>query len=183
MTDLVILDRDGVINIDSVEFIRSPQQWNPMPGSLEAIAALHQSGIRVAVATNQSGVARGLLSEAELAAIHAHMQEMAAGAGGALAGIFFCPHHPSEDCACRKPKPGLIRRIEKTLGLSAQGAPFIGDSLRDLEAARAGGCRPILVRSGNGERTLKKIRGQSEWQHLEVCDDLAAAAQLVLNGP
>jgi len=182
MTGLVILDRDGVINWDSKEFIRSPEQWQPLSGSLEAIAALHRGGFSVAVATNQSGVARGLLSEADLNAIHARMQEAVADAGGKLAGIFFCPHHPKAGCECRKPKLGLIRRIEQDLSLSAKDAPFIGDSLRDLQAARAGGCRPILVQSGNGARTLGEIGHLPEWHTLEVCDDLADAAQRLLNG-
>ncbi len=183
MTGIVILDRDGVINADSKEFIRSPEQWKPLSGSLEAIAALHQSGLLVAVATNQSGVARGLLSEDDLNAIHDHMRKSVTDAGGALAGIFFCPHHPEAGCECRKPKPGLIRRIEESLGISAKGAPFIGDSLRDLESARAGGCRPILVQSGNGARTLENIGDLPEWQDLEVCSDLADAAQRLLSNP
>lgn len=178
---LLILDRDGVINEDSPDFIRSIEQWRPLPGALEAIAKLHQNGVAVAVASNQSGVGRGLFSAADLEAIHRHMRERIRAAGGELAGIFHCPHLPDAGCDCRKPRPGLLHQLERTLGLSVRGAPMIGDNARDLEAARAAGCRPILVRTGNGINTSAQLRDDPQWRQLEVYDNLAAAADALLS--
>lgn len=169
----VILDRDGVINHDSDAFIRAPEQWHPIPGSLEAIAALTHEGWRVTVATNQSGIARGLLDEPTLERIHARLQAAVAAAGGRIEAIAYCPHGPDADCACRKPRPGLYRQLAERLGAGLQGVPVIGDSQRDLEAARAVGARPILVRTGKGERTLAAGEGRIE----EVYPDLAQAAR------
>jgi len=152
---LVILDRDGVINEDSDAFIKSPEEWRPIPGSLEAIARLHQAGYRVVVATNQSGLARGLFDLATLHRIHARMVRSVQAHGGHLEAIFFCPHGPDDDCACRKPRPGLLLEAARRLDRSLAGVPMVGDSLRDLQAARAAGARPVLVRSGKGERTLE----------------------------
>lgn len=168
---LVVLDRDGVINRESAAFIRSPAEWIPLPGSLAAIAALTRAGFRVVVATNQSGVARGLFTPATLDEIHARMNAAVEAAGGRLDGIFFCPHGPDEGCDCRKPLPGLLRQIEARFGQSLAGRPVIGDSRRDLEAGAAVGARLILVRTGNGRRTEAGWTGP-----LEVYDDLAAAA-------
>lgn len=175
---IVVLDRDGVINRDSPDFIRSPAEWQPLPGSLAAIAALGAAGIPVVVASNQSGVGRGLFDLATLAAIHARMTAAVREAGGELAGIFFCPHHPDEDCDCRKPRPGLLRRIERELNCTLAGQPAIGDSLRDLEAAVAVGARPVLVRTGNGAGCEAEARRQ--WPDLPVHDDLAAAVAALL---
>ena len=172
---LVVLDRDGVINRESDAFIRSPAEWIPLPGSLEAIAALSRAGFQVVVATNQSGVARGLFTPATLEAIHARMAAAVDAAGGRLAGIFFCPHGPDDGCDCRKPRPGLLHQIEACFGQSLAGRPVIGDSRRDLEAGAAVGGRLILVRTGNGHRTEAGWTGP-----LEVYDDLAAAAAALI---
>lgn len=173
---LVVLDRDGVINEDSDEFIKSPEEWRPIPGSLEAIARLHQAGVRVAVVTNQSGVGRGLYSEETLAAIHARMSQAVEAVGGRLAGIFYCPHRPDAGCACRKPKTGLLDRLEQALALPVIGEPFVGDRLSDLDAARAVGARAVLVRTGVGELTLRAIGDRVA----EVYPDLAAAVRTFL---
>lgn len=175
---LVVLDRDGVINEDSEHFIRSVDEWRPIPGSLEGIALLHRAGVRVAVVTNQSGVGRGLYGEDALAAIHARMIAEVEAAGGALAGIYYCPHRPDEGCECRKPKPGLLRRLERELGLPVAGAPFIGDRLTDVEAARAVGARPVLVRTGVGAQTALALAPE-----VEVYADLRAAARAILGLP
>lgn len=174
---LVILDRDGVINEDSDDFIKTLDEWIPIPGSIEAIARLSQHGFTVAIATNQSGIGRGIIDLDDLEAIHNHLNELVENAGGKIAGIFYCPHHPDDDCECRKPKPGLITAIEAEFGQSALGAWTIGDSLRDLEAGEAKGCIPVLVRTGKGERTLAKINADNlpEWRGLRVFADLAAA--------
>jgi len=151
---LIILDRDGVINFDSVQFIKSPDEWKPIPGSLEAIARLTREGWRVVVATNQSGLARGLFEMVTLNAIHAKMHKAAAQAGGRIEAVFYCPHSAEMDCGCRKPKPGLYDEIAARYGRELGGVPVIGDSLRDLLAASAVGARPILVKTGKGEKTL-----------------------------
>lgn len=170
---LVLLDRDGVINEDSGEFIKSVAEWRPIAGSLEAIAALHRAGFAVVVVTNQSGVGRGLYSEQTLREIHEHMQAEIERAGGALAGIYYCPHVPDAGCECRKPKPGLLRRVERELGCSLAGVPFIGDRPSDIEAADVVGARPVLVRTGTGAATERALMGRT----LEVFDDLARAAR------
>ncbi|MFN3544146.1 MAG: D-glycero-beta-D-manno-heptose 1,7-bisphosphate 7-phosphatase [Thiobacillus sp.] len=151
---LIILDRDGVINFDSAQFIKSPDEWKPIPGSLEAIARLTHEGWRVVVATNQSGLARGLFEMATLNAIHAKMHKAVAQAGGRIEAVFFCPHGADMNCDCRKPKPGLFDEIAARYGRDLQGVPAIGDSLRDLQAAASVGARPMLVRTGKGEKTL-----------------------------
>jgi len=181
---LVILDRDGVINEESDDFIRSVDEWVPIPGSIEAIADLSRAGYRVAIATNQSGLGRGLFSRDDLEAIHTRLRQRVAEKGGSIAGIFYCPHIPGEGCACRKPATGLLHAIEDTLGESASGAAFIGDSLRDLQAARAFSCAAMLVRTGNGSATLAALQsGEAQldaWEALPVFDDLAAAARSIL---
>jgi D-glycero-D-manno-heptose 1,7-bisphosphate phosphatase len=174
---LVMLDRDGVINEDRVEFIRSPEDWRPLPGSLEAIARLHRAGFLVTVVTNQSGVGRGLFSETVLHSIHARMRAAVEAAGGALAGIYYCPHLPEALCECRKPQPGMLRRLARELGRDVRGAPLIGDRPADLLAAQAVGARPILVRTGSGEATLAALAGHTP---IEVYEDLAAAAAALL---
>lgn len=150
----VILDRDGVINQDSDSFIRSPDEWLPIPHSLEAIARLTCSGFRVAVLTNQSGIARGLFDLDTLERIHARMRAATAAAGGRIDAIFYCPHGPDDDCACRKPKTGLFANFAREFGTKLQGIPAIGDSMRDLRAAESVGADPILVRTGKGQQTL-----------------------------
>jgi len=153
---LIILDRDGVINYDYDQFIKSPEEWKPLPGSLEAIARLSQADYRVVVATNQSGVGRGLFDMPTLNAIHDKMLKAAAHAGGRIDAIFFCPHTPEAGCSCRKPKSGMIEEIATRYNTDLKDVPAIGDSLRDLEAAARLGAQPILVRTGKGEHTLAK---------------------------
>jgi D-glycero-D-manno-heptose 1,7-bisphosphate phosphatase len=173
---LVMIDRDGVINEDSGEFIKSVAEWRPIVGSLEAIASLHRAGWTVAVVTNQSGVGRGLYDEATLAQIHEHMRSRVRAAGGELAGVYYCPHLPDAGCECRKPKPGMFRALERELGVSVVGAPYIGDRMSDVEAAEAVGARPMLVRTGTGAATVALLGSR----HVPVFDDLAAAARSLL---
>lgn len=150
---LVVLDRDGTINHDSDQYIKSPAEWKPLKGSLEAIARLTQSGHRVVVATNQSGLARGLFDMTTLNAIHDAMQRAVHQAGGRIDAIFFCPHANDADCACRKPKPGMLLEIGRRLNAPLAGVPVVGDALRDLQAAAAAGARPVLVLTGKGRKT------------------------------
>ena len=150
---IIILDRDGVINIDSEQFIKSPEEWKPIPGSLEAIARLNQWGWRVVVASNQSGIGRGLFGMDTLNAIHEKMVKNLAQLGGRLDGIFFCPHAADSTCDCRKPKPGLFLQISRRFNVDLTGMPAVGDSLRDLQAGVAVGCKPYLVLTGKGQKT------------------------------
>lgn len=153
---LIILDRDGVINRDSEAFIKSPDEWIPIPGSLEAIARLKQAGYRVVVATNQSGIARGLLNMQTLNDIHQKMHAAAQLAGADIDAIFFCPHAAEDNCDCRKPKPGMLHAIAKRFETSLKGVPNVGDSLRDLQAGYVVGCTPYLVLTGKGQKTHDK---------------------------
>jgi D-glycero-D-manno-heptose 1,7-bisphosphate phosphatase len=150
---LVILDRDGTINEDSDQYIKSPLEWKPIPGSLEAIARLTQGGWRCVVATNQSGIARGLFDMSTLNAIHAEMHRAVNQAGGRIDAIFFCPHAADSKCQCRKPQPGLLSEIASRLDVELEGVPMVGDALRDLEAAAAVGAQPYLVLTGKGRQT------------------------------
>jgi D-glycero-D-manno-heptose 1,7-bisphosphate phosphatase len=150
---LIILDRDGVINFDSDQYIKSPEEWRPIPGSLEAIARLTQWGWRVVVATNQSGVGRGLFEMDTLNAIHDKMMRAVAQAGGRIDAIFFCPHTNADKCDCRKPKPGMLVEIAQRYNADLAGVPAVGDSLRDLLAAVAVGAQPVLVLTGKGKKT------------------------------
>ena len=150
---LIILDRDGVINFDSDLFIKSPAEWKPIPGSLEAIARLTQAGLRVVIATNQSGIGRGLFDMDTLNAIHEKMHRAVQAQGGRIDAVFYCPHAVSAECTCRKPKPGMFERIGACFNADLSETFAIGDSLRDLQAAAAVNARPILVLTGNGEAT------------------------------
>lgn len=173
---LVVLDRDGTINHDSDQYIKSPAEWKPIKGSLEAIARLTQAGFRVVVATNQSGLARGLFDMAALNAIHDVLQRAVHQAGGRIEAIFFCPHAEQSGCQCRKPRPGMLLEIGKRLNVPLDGVPMVGDSLRDLQAAAAAGARPVLVLTGKGKKT-RAAGGLPAGT--EVYADLAAvAAQL-----
>jgi len=174
---LVIIDRDGVINEDSDAYIKSAEEWVPIPGSLEAIALLNQSGFRVVVATNQSGIGRGLFDMQSLNAIHARMHRALAAIGGRIDAVFFCPHTSEDNCICRKPKPGMFLQIGKRYGVELAGTPAIGDSTRDLEAAALAGCMPLLVRTGKGEATLASGKLPSG---TIVFDNLAMAARHVI---
>jgi D-glycero-D-manno-heptose 1,7-bisphosphate phosphatase len=151
---LVVLDRDGVINVDSDAFIKSPDEWIAIPGSLEAIARLNQHGYRVAVATNQSGIGRGLFDMATLNAIHVKMQKAAATVGARIDAVFFCPHTAGDHCECRKPKPGMLKMIAERFEIEPQATPLVGDSLRDLQAGAAMGFPTHLVLTGKGKETL-----------------------------
>lgn len=145
---LVILDRDGTINRASDQFVKSPQEWQPLPGALEAISRLNHAGFHVVLATNQSGLGRGLFDMAALNAVHAHMIKSLAAVGGRIDAIFYCPHAPDEGCTCRKPAPGLLHQIEARYGVSLNGVPYVGDSLRDMQAAQSAQCAPHLVLTG-----------------------------------
>ncbi len=173
----IILDRDGVINADSDDFIKSPDEWQPLEGSLEAIARLNQAGFIVGVATNQSGIGRGLLDLPTLNAMHQKMHQMLTKLGGHVDMIAFCPHLPDDGCSCRKPKPGLYQALAERWNIRLDGIPVIGDSLRDLEAARAVEASPILVRTGKGRRTEAQLEDN---QDIPVFDDLALAVDHLL---
>ena len=151
---LIILDRDGVINYGSDKSIKSPDEWKPIPGSLEAVARLNQNGYRVVVASNQSGVGRGLFEMAALNAIHSKMHKALAQFGGRIDAVFYCPHPADSQCECRKPKTGLFHQIAERFHADLAGVPAIGDSLRDLQAAAEAGCQPVLVETGKGKKTM-----------------------------
>lgn len=153
---LVILDRDGTINEDSLEYIKSEAEWKPLPSALEAIAKLNHAGWHVVVASNQSGLGRGLFDVAALNAMHAKMHKLLATAGGRVEAIFYCPHAPDQACRCRKPQPGLFEQIGERYGIDLKGVPTVGDSARDIIAGAAVGCEPHLVLTGKGEA----LRGQ-----------------------
>ena len=176
---LIILDRDGVINYDSDQFIKSPEEWRPIPGSLEAIARLNHAGFRVVVATNQSGLGRGLFDTAAMIAVNEKLHKALAHVGGRIDAVFYCPHPADSDCSCRKPKPGLLIEIGRRFGVELTGVPCIGDSLRDLQAAQAVGAQPILVLSGKGEKTLRE---GSFPDNTVIFPDLAFAAAALLAG-
>jgi len=153
---LVILDRDGTINADSDAFIKTPEEWKPLPGALEAIARLNHAGWHVAVASNQSGLGRGLFDVGSLNAIHAKMHKALAALGGRIDAVFYCPHAPDENCQCRKPLPGLFEQIGERFGVDLRTVPVVGDAPRDLQAGAAVGCQPHLVLTGKAEG----LRGQ-----------------------
>jgi D-glycero-D-manno-heptose 1,7-bisphosphate phosphatase len=174
---LIILDRDGVINEDSDDFIKSPGEWQPIRGSLEAIARLHRAGWQVVVATNQSGIARRLFDLDTLARIHETMHRRVIECGGLIDAVFFCPHGPDDNCDCRKPKPGLFHNIASRLRTDLRGVPAIGDSLRDIQAADSAGATPILVKTGKGFGTASSPDLDSS---VAVYDDLYSAVNDLL---
>jgi len=178
---LVILDRDGVINHDSDDYIKNADEWLPIKGSIEAIAQLSRSGYKVAVATNQSGVARNYFTIETLDLIHHKMCSMVKEAGGSIDRVFYCPHGPDDNCDCRKPMTGLLKQISDYFHAPLEGVPFVGDSSKDIIAARACDCRPILVKTGKGKKTLedaneKMLRG------VTVVNDLVAAVDFITGG-
>ncbi|SHN31163.1 D-glycero-D-manno-heptose 1,7-bisphosphate phosphatase [Pseudomonas asturiensis] len=176
MLKLLILDRDGVINHDSDAYIKSVEEWIPIPGSIQAIAALSRAGWTVAVATNQSGIARGYYDLATLDAMHARLRELVAEEGGEVGLIVYCPHGPDEGCDCRKPRPGMLQTIARHYATDLEGLWFVGDSKGDLQAALAVDCQPVLVKTGKGQKTLAGDVPNSTL----VFDDLAAvAAELI----
>lgn len=175
---LVVLDRDGVLNRDSRNFVKSADEWIPLPGAPGAVARLSKAGFTVAVATNQSGLARGLFDRRALAAMHRKLRRLVGREGGRVDRIVVCPHGPDDGCRCRKPQPGLLERLARHYRVTLDGVPVIGDSLRDLQAAAAVGARPILVRTGNGRRTESAL--PAKLGKVEVFDDLGAAADALL---
>ncbi|MEY6432729.1 D-glycero-beta-D-manno-heptose 1,7-bisphosphate 7-phosphatase [Thioalkalicoccus limnaeus] len=175
---LVILDRDGVINEDSDAYIKGLDEWRPIPGSIEAIARLTQNEFRVAIVSNQSGLARGLLSIDDLNEIHQHLHHLLKQIGGRIDLILFCPHAPGDQCLCRKPSTGLLDELGRRFQMSLQGVPFVGDSWSDVLAARAVGARPILVETGKGRRTLTVHR--EDLEAVAVFPDLSTAVDKIL---
>jgi len=175
---LIILDRDGVINEDSPDYIKHPDEWHAIPGSLQAIARLYQAGWTVAIASNQSGLARGLFDISALTAIHQKLRKELSQLGGAVDSIFVCPHGPDDDCRCRKPLPGLFHDIANRYDIELSGVPSVGDSLRDIQAAASAGCQPWLVRTGNGLKTLKQGNLPTNTQ---VVENLAQAVEQILS--
>jgi D-glycero-D-manno-heptose 1,7-bisphosphate phosphatase len=176
---LVILDRDGVVNYDSDEYIKTIDEFVPLPGSLEAIARLNHAGYTVVIATNQSGIARGYFTEDTLQQMHAKLTQLLQTAGGEVDGVYYCPHGPDDACDCRKPKPGLLKQIFSDYPVKPKDVPVIGDSLRDLQSALAVGAAPILVKTGKGERTLAEL--PHEFRDVPVYADLASAVDALLN--
>jgi len=186
---LIILDRDGVINHDSADYIKSADEWIAIDGSIDAIARLYKAGFTVVVATNQSGLARGKFDLDDLEAMHGKLTGLVEEQGAELGAIFYCPHHPDDNCKCRKPMPGMIDAIEAEFNISAEGFYFVGDSLRDLQAAVTKGCKPILVKTGNGEKTLTQLANvslqtdapQVSPEQIQVFNNLAAAANFIIS--
>lgn len=185
MTKLVILDRDGVINEDSDAYVKSAEEWIPLPGSIEAIARLYQAGYTIVVATNQSGIGRGLFDLDDLEAMHSKLSDLLFDAGAELGGIFYCPHKPEDQCHCRKPAAGLLDAIADEFDVSLNHVPIIGDSLRDLQAGLSHNCTLILVRTGKGKKTESQLPNQpeTELQQALVFDDLSQAVDHLLAHP
>lgn len=186
---LIILDRDGVINEDAGSYIKSVEEWQPIPGSIEAIARLSRAGYTSVVATNQSGLARGLFDLDDLEAMHAKLTGLVEENGGKLEAVFYCPHHPDDECKCRKPKTGMLDAIEAEFNLSLQDVVFVGDSLKDLQAAAIKSCTPCLVRTGRGRETEARLiagvaaEGDCPALSLEqvvIFDDLSEAVDTIL---
>jgi len=175
---LVILDRDGVINRDSEAFVKTPDEWEPIEGSLKAITDLSSAGFDIAVASNQSGIGRKIIDRPSLEAIHNKMRRLVRESGGDIGKIVYCPHHPEDGCDCRKPAPGLLHKLSRFYGVSLEGVPVIGDSLRDIDAAVAAEARPILVLTGNGQKTERELEQQG--RTVETFVDLAAAASALI---
>ncbi len=179
---LCILDRDGTINHDSDDYIKSPQEWEPLPGALEAIAKLNHAGWHVVVVTNQSGLGRGLFDVATLNAMHAKMHTMLAAAGGRVDAVFYCPHVPEDGCHCRKPEPGLFEQIAERYGLDLKDTPAVGDTARDLVAATATGCKPHLVLTGKAAALRGRPLPEGFPPGTVVHQDLSAFADYLVEG-
>jgi D-glycero-D-manno-heptose 1,7-bisphosphate phosphatase len=170
MSRMIILDRDGVINLDSEGYIKNPDEWEPIPGSLESINRLKKAGYLVTVATNQSGIARGIFGEDDLKQIHDKMIRMLAARGASIDGIYYCPHGPQDNCICRKPKPGLLIKIAREFDIKLSETPFVGDNIGDIRAAEMANAKPVLVRTGNGEFVMQNY---PEALNITVYDDLS----------
>jgi D-glycero-D-manno-heptose 1,7-bisphosphate phosphatase len=185
---LIILDRDGVINHDRDDYVKSAEECVPINGSIDAIVRLNKAGFTVVIATNQAGLAKGKFELDDLEAMHEKITGLVEEKGGELGGIFYCPHHPDDKCKCRKPMPGMLDAIEAEFNTSVESSYFIGDSLRDLQAGVTKGCKPILVKTGNGEKTLAQLADSDlqtdapliSAQQVQVFDDLATAADFIL---
>lgn len=177
MIKLIILDRDGVINEDIGRPVALPEEWVPIPQSLDAIARLHQAGWHVAVATNQSGIGQGLFDVDALHAIHRRMHEMVNQAGGRIDVVAFCPHSDASECDCRKPAPGMLYTISERLDIELSSVVLVGDSLRDMQAAMAAAATPVMVRTGKGQATLDNNKGL---EHIPAYDDLASYVDTLL---
>lgn len=178
---LIILDRDGVINHDRDDFVKSPDEWQPIAGSMDALAFLTQAGYTLAVATNQSGIGRGYFTMQTLNDMHAKMHKLVHQAGGEISGIWYCPHTADHGCGCRKPKPGMIEDILERFQADAAATYLVGDSLRDLQAIAAVGGQPVLVKTGKGMKTLRQEADKLP-EHTLVFDDLMAFSQFLING-
>ena len=176
---LIILDRDGVINQDSDDYIKSPDEWIPIPGSLDAIARLNHAGYSVAIASNQSGIARGYFSLETLAAMNVKMNELLSQLGGRIDAMFFCPHGPKDGCDCRKPRPGMLTDIGNRFQAELGDVMFVGDNINDVKAAKAAGAKPVLVRTGKGEQTVG-ILAEHRLNGIPVYDDLAGLVNTLL---
>ena len=176
---LIILDRDGVINEDSDDYIKSPDEWIPIPGSLDAIARLNHAGYLVAIASNQSGIARGYFSLETLAAMNTKMYEMLSQHGGRIDAMFYCPHGPDDGCDCRKPKPGLLNEIGDRFHARLADVMFVGDNINDVRAAQAAGAQPVLVRTGKGKHTAGVLE-KNGLTDIPVYDDLADVVNSLL---
>jgi D-glycero-D-manno-heptose 1,7-bisphosphate phosphatase len=186
---LIILDRDGVINHDRDDYVKSAHECIPIEGSIDAIVRLNKAGFTVVIATNQAGLAKGKFELEDLESIHEKLTELVEEMGGELGGIFYCPHHPDDHCKCRKPLPGMLDAIEAEFNTSVESCYFIGDSLRDLQAAVVKGCKPILVKTGNGVRTMAQLTVPGlqthspivEAEQVQVFADLACATDFILS--
>ena len=176
---LIILDRDGVINQESIEYVKSPKEWIPIEGSLAAIARLNEAGHQVVIATNQSGIGRGYYSENTLNQIHRRLRDELAEVGGRVEAIYFCPHTPDEKCSCRKPEPGMLLQIADDFGVDLSKTFFVGDSWRDVQAARLAGCQPILVKTGHGEQSMQNIQ---DLEQIAVYNNLSEVVDDILQG-
>jgi D-glycero-D-manno-heptose 1,7-bisphosphate phosphatase len=182
---LVILGRDGILNDFREDHVKAPEEWYPIPGALEAVARLNHAGWHAVVATNQSGIGRGMIDMASVNAVHAHMLRQLMAVGGRLDAVFFCPHTPEDRCECRKPLPGLLHDIGKRYNLDLKHVPLVGDTLRDLQAAQAAGCEPHLVLTGRAAGLdAAQVHGlTSQVPGTQVHVDLAAFAEHLLNRP
>lgn len=178
---LVILDRDGTINEDSAEFVKSPEEWTPLPGALEAIARLNHAGWHVVIASNQSGLGRGLFDVAMLNAVHDKMNKMLAAVGGRIDAVFYCPHTSEDKCRCRKPGPGLFEQIGERYGLALAEVPMVGDAVRDLIAGATAGCEPHLVLTGKGAAYRGCTLPETFPAATRVHADLAAFADFLIS--
>jgi D-glycero-D-manno-heptose 1,7-bisphosphate phosphatase len=176
---LIILDRDGVVNHDSDDYIKSPDEWQPIDGSLEAIARLNHAGYIVAIASNQSGLARGYFDIEILAAMHKKMDELLAKIGGRIDAVFYCPHGPGDACRCRKPKPGMLLDIGQRFNVPLRQVIFVGDSIADINAANNAHAKAVLVRTGKGIKAEKILQSENK-SSIPVYDDLASAVTAIL---